>query len=402
MDSSGSSEDLLDTSLESSPSDAGGLEDPHYHAPHRPSPFTLRSQCANDKCPMGTGILFRSRISPSPSKQRVWNRRRRRSDQSHLDNTTTTISYQDLSHDLSHLHDHSHHHHDHSHHHHTHVHDPRHHHHNHVQDPSHHHHTHVHGHTQVYHVQAHHDLIDSLTHTHSHPKEHSSQNNIQDSQTDHLTQTGLTHSTQTHQTRHTHTTSQDQTDHTLTNHNHTPKDHGRTLRSRRLEVSTDKPRQLRVGEMLRHRSRTPRGKKKASSSPAITRGEETEERSDGGSVSGGMASIATAVKKNVLEFLSPSKTDTSLPSIVESSESGFEEGTLFGEAVSTSTPASDQFVGARQFFQERDTREKLISDYFSPGDTPSNLRESTRRLTLRKPFNRYIAYSSDEELEEWQ
>lgn len=195
--------------------------------------------------------------------RRVWGRRRRRSDQSHLDNTTTTsISYQqDLSHDPSHLHDHS----------------------------------HVHGHTQVYHVQAHYDhhqddLIDSLTHTtRPHPKdEYLSQSNSvqqQESQTN-LTfstsqdQTYLTHSSllthqQTSQTLPTTTTTttpshqQDQTDHSTNTshhqHNHiTRRDHarGHTLRSRRLEVSPDKPRALQVGEMLRHRSRTPRAKKK--------------------------------------------------------------------------------------------------------------------------------------------
>lgn len=28
--------------------------------------------------------------------------------------------------------------------------------------------------------------------------------------------------------------------------------------------------------------------------------------------------------------------------------------------------------------------------------------ESTKRLSIRKPFNQYIAYSSDEELDDWQ
>lgn len=69
MDTTGSSEEL-DTSLESSP---GELADQtEVRSPHRSSPFTLRSQCAHVRCPMGTGILFRSRISPSPSKQWVY------------------------------------------------------------------------------------------------------------------------------------------------------------------------------------------------------------------------------------------------------------------------------------------------------------------------------------------
>lgn len=45
-----------------------------------------------------------------------------------------------------------------------------------------------------------------------------------------------------------------------------------------------------------------------------------------------------------------------------------------GETVVASSPNSERFVSAREFFKEADTRERLTSDYFSGSDTPSKLR----------------------------
>ncbi|XP_068237587.1 uncharacterized protein [Palaemon carinicauda] len=115
---------------------------------------------------------------------------------------------------------------------------------------------------------------------------------------------------------------------------------------------------------------------------------------------GGVAGLAETVKNTVIGFLTPPK-GRSQASIVESSESGFEDGSLFGEKTGTHGN-NETFKPARKFFDEADTRERLNSDYFSGSDTPSKLRESTRRLSIRKPYNKYIAYSSDEELEEWR
>ncbi|XP_045132558.1 uncharacterized protein LOC123516893 isoform X3 [Portunus trituberculatus] len=129
-----------------------------------------------------------------------------------------------------------------------------------------------------------------------------------------------------------------------------------------------------------------------------------EQSRDGGAespgVNGGVASYAESLKERVLGFLTPTQ-EASLPAIVESSESGFEEGNLTGGTVPTSSPASEVFVGAREFFAERESRARLTNDYYTSSDTPSRLRESTRRLSIRKSFNNYIAYSSDEELDEW-
>ncbi|MPC70662.1 hypothetical protein E2C01_064917 [Portunus trituberculatus] len=61
-----SSSDDLNTSLESNFSEEADIL--ALRRSERPSPFTLRSQCSNHRCPQGAGILFRSRISPSPSK----------------------------------------------------------------------------------------------------------------------------------------------------------------------------------------------------------------------------------------------------------------------------------------------------------------------------------------------
>lgn len=46
-------------------------------------------------------------------------------------------------------------------------------------------------------------------------------------------------------------------------------------------------------------------------------------------VNGGVVGIAEAVKEKVLGFFTPTQ-EASLPAIVESSESGFEEGNLTG------------------------------------------------------------------------
>ena len=40
----------------------------------------------------------------------------------------------------------------------------------------------------------------------------------------------------------------------------------------------------------------------------------------------------------------------------------------------TSSPIAEVFVGAREFFAERETRDRLNSDYSSASDTPSRLR----------------------------
>lgn len=45
-----------------------------------------------------------------------------------------------------------------------------------------------------------------------------------------------------------------------------------------------------------------------------------------------------------------------------------------GETVVASSPNSERFVSAREYFAEADTRERLTSDYFSGSDTPSKLR----------------------------
>lgn len=47
-------------------------------------------------------------------------------------------------------------------------------------------------------------------------------------------------------------------------------------------------------------------------------------------VNGGVISFAETVKERVLGFLTPTQ-EVSLPAIVESSESGFEEGNLTGK-----------------------------------------------------------------------
>ncbi|XP_063865752.1 uncharacterized protein LOC135103434 isoform X4 [Scylla paramamosain] len=163
---------------------------------------------------------------------------------------------------------------------------------------------------------------------------------------------------------------------------------------------------MRSDEMIRHRSLTPR-RRKATPTATVERQESShsvEQSRDGGGesqgVNGGVASYAESLKERVLGFLTPTQ-EASLPAIVESSESGFEEGNLTGGTVPTSSPASEIFVGAREFFAERESRARLTSDYYSSSDTPSRLRESTRRLSIRKSFNQYIAYSSDEELDEW-
>ncbi|XP_069936393.1 uncharacterized protein [Cherax quadricarinatus] len=118
-------------------------------------------------------------------------------------------------------------------------------------------------------------------------------------------------------------------------------------------------------------------------------------------MNGGIGGFAQSVKTSVLGFLTPSKEKT-LPVVVESPESEFEKSNSTGERVVASSPASETFMSAREFFAKADLRDRLTSDYFSGTDTPSKLRESTRRLSLHKPHNSYIAYSSDEELDEWQ
>lgn len=58
-----------------------------------------------------------------------------------------------------------------------------------------------------------------------------------------------------------------------------------------------------------------------------------EQSRDGGGespgVNGGVAAYAESLKERVLGFLTPTQ-ETSLPAIVESSESAFEEGNLTG------------------------------------------------------------------------
>ncbi|XP_042241959.1 uncharacterized protein LOC121879401 isoform X2 [Homarus americanus] len=376
MDTSGTSEEL-DTSLESSPSELA--DQTIRRTPQRPSPFTLRSQCADGKCPMGTGILFRSRISPSPSKQedanymetrsgnkyrtcttqeRTRSRRRRRSDQSRVDTTNSSVNTShllELSHDHTHLHDHSHddhtHHHDHirHHHNHSHYHDHSHHH-----DRSHDHIRHHHEHTTHLHDQPH-GNIHTLQHLHHHHHDHNGVHALE--------------------------------------HHHAPQS----------------PQLLNIGEMVGRRLRTPRKKKDSSvaskENKSTTVSQALVDCSSNGrpqmGMNGGIGGLAESVKNSVISFLTPS-TERSLPAIVESSESGFEEGNLTGETVTASSPFAEKFVCAREFFAEAQTRDRLTSDYFSGTDTPSKLRNSSRRLTLRKPYNQYIAYSSDEELDEWQ
>ncbi|XP_071532845.1 uncharacterized protein [Panulirus ornatus] len=313
MDTTGSSEEV-DTSLESL---SGEQDQSEVRSPHRPSPFTLRSQCAHNRCPMGTGILFRSRISPSPSKQRVRGRRRRRSDQSRLDTTGSNngTSLLEVSHDLTHdrLHRHNH---------------------DHYHDHPHHHHDHHHNHHQY------HNGVHALDH-HHHCRHHTP-----DSSPHH------------------------------------------------------------TGDMLKRSSLHRKKETTETSSESTTTSSQTvvDYSRNGGpqlSMNGGIGGLAETVKNSVFGFLTPSK-EKVLPAIVESSESGYEEGSVTGETVVASSPVSQNFVSAREFFAEADTRDRLTSDYFSGTDTPSKIRESTRRLSLRKPFNQYIAYSSDEELDDWQ
>nr|XP_045606712.1 uncharacterized protein LOC123763584 isoform X2 [Procambarus clarkii] len=308
IDVSATSEEL-DTSLESLSSDALNLT--AHHTPQRPSPFTLRSQCGNDRCPMGTGIVFRSRISPSPSKQRIRSRRRRRSDQSHVDDTT----FLELSHDHTRLQDHNH-------------------------QQQHHNHYQQHNHVNYALQHHHHNGIHTL-------------------------------------------------DHHYNNH-------------------TQPQAELRASEMV-GRTRTPRRKKDANVTATEQRTRVSHSlraisSNDGPEINmnGGIGGLAESVKNSVLGFLTPTK-EKNLPAIVESSESGFEEGnsTGKGERVDVSSPA-ERFTSASEFFAGIDSRDRLTSDYFSGADTPSKLRASTRRLSNRKPYNQYIAYSSDEELDEWQ
>nr|XP_027230750.1 lateral signaling target protein 2 homolog [Penaeus vannamei] len=306
MDTSTTSEEELETSLETSVESIGNdvTELRDVTLPHRPSPFTLRSQCGNGRCPMGTGLYFRSRISPSPGKGRVRSRRRRRSDQSRMDTTDGANTTLDTTLDTTLEHHHHHGHHGH-----------------------HHHHTHDHEHHQ-------HD------HDHLHHRPH--------------------------------------------HHHREEERHERSRPSRRKTKETTVT-SSESRETTTYRTTTD------SRSQAATQVD----------ANGGIGGIAETVRNSVLGFFTPTK-NTSLPAIVESSESGFEEGSLTGETVVASSPNSERFVSAREFFKEADTRERLTSDYFSGSDTPSKLRESTRRLSLCKPNNPYIAYSSDEEFDDWK
>ncbi|XP_047475070.1 uncharacterized protein LOC125029226 isoform X3 [Penaeus chinensis] len=312
MDTSTTSEEELETSHETSAESIGNevTELRDVTLPHRPSPFTLRSQCGNGRCPMGTGLYFRSRISPSPGKGRVRSRRRRRSDQSRMDTTDGTNTTLDTSLDTTQEHHYHHHHHHHHGHHHHHAHDHEH---------------HQHGHEHHNHRPHHH---------HRHHHEEETQEKARASR---------------RKTKETTVTSSESRETTT------------------FRTTTD------------------------SRSQAATQVD----------ANGGIGGIAETVRKGVLGFFTPTK-NTSLPAIVESSESGFEEGSVTGETVVVSSPNSERFVSAREFFAEADTRERLTSDYFSGSDTPSKLRESTRRLSLCKPLNPYIAYSSDEEFDDWK
>ncbi|XP_066965627.1 LOW QUALITY PROTEIN: uncharacterized protein [Macrobrachium rosenbergii] len=322
MDTSTSSEEL-DSSLEIISEDQTLLT--AASTPHRPSPFTLRSRCSSERCPHGTGIQFRSRISPSPSKQyddsymetrsgnryhtygseeRVRHRRRRRSDQQqqHRHNITDSSSFLEVSHENGGGHAHVLHGNGHVHHHH--------------QDPY------------------PHDGIHNIDHHHVH---------VQDEQQQQFQRTSIfILQEKTVSTSETTTTK---------------------VRRNILDTSTN-------------------------GGPQV-------------GLNGGVAGLAESVKNTVIGFLTPPKDKTRASSVVESSESGFEDGSVFGEKSGT-YGANEPFRPAREFFDENDERPRLNSGYFSGGDTPSRLRESTRRLSLRKPFNKYIAYSSDEEYEDWQ
>ncbi|CAL4147551.1 unnamed protein product, partial [Meganyctiphanes norvegica] len=91
-------------------------------------------------------------------------------------------------------------------------------------------------------------------------------------------------------------------------------------------------------------------------------------------------------------------TKTKPPTTTDSSESGFEEGVPDKTTRSSTSKFFDYFRTPPA--QTYSSTSDYISD-FTGTDTPSKLRESTRRLSVRKPFNPYIAYSSDEELDEW-
>ncbi|XP_042882143.1 uncharacterized protein LOC122259442 isoform X3 [Penaeus japonicus] len=198
-----------------------------------------------------------------------------------------------------------------------------------------------------------------------------------------------------HHGHHHHTCDHDhQHAHEHEHHNHRPHHHHHHEREAQAE-----------------KARTPRRKRKETTITSSESRETTvyQTKTDSRSravttrvdANGGIGGIAVTVRNSVLGFFTPTK-NTSLPAIVESSESGFEEGSITGETIVASSPNSERFVSAREFFAEADTRERLTSDYFSGSDTPSKLRESTRRLSIRKAHNAYIAYSSDEEFDDWK
>ncbi|XP_064080466.1 uncharacterized protein LOC135197276 isoform X2 [Macrobrachium nipponense] len=406
MDTSTSSEEL-DSSLEIISEDQTLLT-AGSPAPHRPSPFTLRSRCSSERCPHGTGIQFRSRISPSPSKhnddsymetrsgnryhtygseERVRHRRRRRSDQHRHSVTTDSSSFLELSHENGRaggghvrvLHENGHvHHHQH-------------------QDTSY-----------------PHDGIHNIDHHHVHVLQ-------QDQQRQQLLQqqTSLV----------TYHLGGGRVQDYLGGRVQEPLLKQAEVRVERLHPgrgsylsALDYPSPAPAGvtkadllfeEMQREEERRRRRARELKKEKTVTTSETTTTKvrrnildtSDNGGpqvgMNGGVAGLAETVKNTVIGFLTPPKEKARASSVVESSESGFEDGSVFGEKTGTSG-TNEPFRPAREFFDENDTRERLNSGYCSGSDTPSRLRESTRRLSIRKPFNKYIAYSSDEEYEDWQ
>nr|XP_053637217.1 lateral signaling target protein 2 homolog isoform X2 [Cherax quadricarinatus] len=297
-DTSGSSADL-DTFQESFSSDVVYL--PTQRTPQEPSHLTLRSQCAHNKCPLGEGINFRSRISPSPSKQ-IRSRRRRRSDQSRLGTSSSSTSTLDVSNRDIHLRDR-------------------------------HNHTHRDHHTHLEHTHNHHE------NTH-HLKEH-------------------------HELRLDH----------LQNRN------GSYKLNNTDDYYQGQSQLLPAGEMVDRSSRIPPRKIKdtnvTSRESKITVSHTGVSKSSNGgpqiAMNGGIGGFAQSVKTSVLGFLTPSKEKT-LPVVVESPESEFEKSNSTGERVVASSPASETFMSAREFFAKADLRDRLTSDYFSGTDTPSKLR----------------------------
>ena len=75
MDLSLSSDEDLDNTVTSNTSNgsiasitSNGAPPGSQNTPPQPLTLNLRSKCAQGLCPLGIGLLFRSRISPSPGK----------------------------------------------------------------------------------------------------------------------------------------------------------------------------------------------------------------------------------------------------------------------------------------------------------------------------------------------